>query len=206
MFSGPPLPLPEDLPLSLLLAHVSPSGTLGAWTRGCRYAVHVYDTRASRCRVLISADLGFLLGRCSQVALREGEELVVLEAERVIEWRTLQIVTGTPFLPGLERLNAMFPRAYLDSSGFRVPISSRSAEEVFAECLMHGIPVSGSRIVYCLPPPPPRPWGPIASHAPIAAGSAALQGSKAPRSLSSALNAGSHVQEVSLSSYQSRGQ
>jgi hypothetical protein len=154
MFSGPPLPLPQDLPLSLLLAHVPPSGTLGAWTRGCRHAVHVYDTRASRCRVLISADLGFLLGRCSHVAVREGEEVVVLEAERVIEWRTLQIVTGTPFLPGLECLNAMFPRAHLDPNGFRVPVASESPEDVLAECLTHGIPVCSSRIVYSVPPPP----------------------------------------------------
>src|SRR4051812_44414262 len=119
MFSGPPLPLPPHLPLSRLLAHAPSSGALGAWTRGCRYAFQVYDTGTSDCRILVSADLGLLIGRCSHVAVREGEELVVLEAEQLIEWRTLQVVTGTPFLPEPERLNAMFPRAHLDPNGFR---------------------------------------------------------------------------------------
>jgi hypothetical protein len=118
--------------------------------RSCRHAAHLHDTGGSRLQILISPDLGFLLGRCSHVALREGDELVILEAERLIEWRTLQVVTGTPFLPGLKRLHAMFPGAHLDPNGFQVPISAQSPEEVLAECLTHGIPVSGSRIVYCM--------------------------------------------------------
>lgn len=116
--------------------------------RGCRHAFSLYDARAPRGRVLFSADLGFLLRRCSHVALREGMEPVVLKVERLIQWRTLQVVTATPFLPGLERLRTMFPGAHLDAGGFEVPIASSSPEDVLAECLTHGIPVSGSRIVY----------------------------------------------------------
>ena len=150
MFSGPPLPLPPDLPLRELLAYAASHGTLGAWMRGCRNGLRLYDAGESRCRVLISPDLGLLLGRCSHIALREGTELVVLEAERLIQWRTLQIVTATPFLPGLERLSTMFPGAHLDPSGFQVPIPASSPEEVLGECLTHGIPVSGTRILYAM--------------------------------------------------------
>lgn len=150
MFSGPPLPLPPDLPLSLLLAYASGSGRLGAWMRSCRRAAYVQDTAASHGRLLISPDLGFLLRRCSHVAVREGEEPIVLEAERLIQWRTLQVVTGTPFLPEHERLHAMFPRARLRPDGFQVPISTQSPEDVLAECLTHGIPVSSTAIVYCM--------------------------------------------------------
>lgn len=119
--------------------------------RGCRHAVGLYGVGASQCRVLVSPDLGFLLGRCNRLALREGDQPVILEAELLIQWRALQVVTATPFLPGLTRLSAIFPGAHLDPSGFQVPIPTQSPEEVLAECLTHGIPVAGSRIVYTVP-------------------------------------------------------
>jgi hypothetical protein len=72
----------------------------------------------------------------------------VLDAEVVIRWRVLQVVTATPHLPCLERLNEMFPGAHLNSTGFEVAISSRSPEHFLAECLSHGIPVRESRIIY----------------------------------------------------------
>jgi hypothetical protein len=72
----------------------------------------------------------------------------VLEAEAVIEWRTLQVVTATPYLPGIEGLSARFPGLRPSSSGLMVPINRRSSEEVLAECLAIGIQVAGSRIVY----------------------------------------------------------
>jgi hypothetical protein len=119
---------------------------------GCRHAVRLYALRASQCHVLVSPDLGFLLGRCSRLALREGDQPVILEAELLIQWRTLQVVTATPFLPGLNRLSCIFPGVHLDSAGFQVPLLSQSPEEVLVECLTHGIPVAGSRIVYTVPP------------------------------------------------------
>lgn len=149
MFSGPPLPLPSDLPLSFLLAHLRPPETLGAWVRGSAHELRLHDTsRGGGCSVLISADLGFLLGRCGRVALREGNDPVVLEVDRIIQWRTLQVLTGTPFLPGLERLKMQFPDLQLDPTGLSIPIPGRSPEEVLAECLASGMQVTESRIVY----------------------------------------------------------
>jgi hypothetical protein len=120
--------------------------------RGSAHEVRLHDTvRGGGCPVLISADLGFLLGRCSRVALREGNDLVVLEVELIIQWRTLQVLTGTPFLPGLERLKMQFPDLQVDPTGLSIPIPARSPEEVLAECLASGMQVTESRIAY-LPP------------------------------------------------------
>jgi hypothetical protein len=102
--------------------------------------------------VLASPDLGFLLSRCDHVALREGEQLVVLEAEKVIHWRALQVATATPYLPGVDRLRAQFPGLRPNAGGLVVPIRTRSPEDVLAECLAVGIQVAGSRIVYSVPP------------------------------------------------------
>jgi hypothetical protein len=111
---------------------------------------------SSKGRLLVSPDLGLLLGRCSRVALREGTEPVVLAVDRLIQWRALQVVTATPFLPGPERLSAILRGAHLDPTGFRIPLGTCSPEEVLAECVAHGIEVAGSRIIYWLPPTPPR--------------------------------------------------
>jgi len=77
----------------------------------------------------------------------------VLEAEAVIQWRTLQVATATPYLSGLQRLSAQFPGLHADRTGFLVPLPTGSPEEVLAECLASGVHVLGSRIVYCLPAP-----------------------------------------------------
>src|SRR5438094_780627 len=136
MFSGPPLPLRPDVPLSRLFSRVCSSGALGAWVRCARNEVRIWGTgQSAGCRVLVSADLGFLLGRCSHVALREGTAAIVLEAEVVIQWRTLQVVTATPYLSGLERLSAQFPGLHADGAGLLVPLPTGSPEEVLAECL-----------------------------------------------------------------------
>jgi hypothetical protein len=149
MFSGPPLPLSSDLPLNFLLDNVRPSETLGAWVRHSTQRLILHDTIRGGGRILVSADLGFLLGRCNRVALRERSAPVILEAETVIEWRTLQVITGLPHLPGVERLVQQFPDIIrCGSLGFLIPIPVRSPEEVLAECLANGIDVSGSRVVY----------------------------------------------------------
>jgi hypothetical protein len=149
MLSGPPLPLPHDIPVHQLLAYARLPGTLGAWVRGSVRTLHLYESASGDShRLLIGPDLGHLLSRCNRVALRMGTRPVVLDAEAIIRWRVLQVVTATPHLPPLERLNEIFPEARLDSSGFHVAISSGTPEHVLAECLTLGIPVRESRIIY----------------------------------------------------------
>jgi hypothetical protein len=149
MLSGPPLPLPHDIPLHQLLAHARPPGILGAWVRGSVRTLHLYESASGGShRLLIGPDLGYLLSHCDRVALRQEKHAVVLDAEAVIRWRVLQVVTAIPHLPSLERLNEIFPGAHLNSSGFQVSISSRTPEHVLVECLSRGIPVRESRIIY----------------------------------------------------------
>jgi hypothetical protein len=73
---------------------------------------------------------------------------VVLDAEVVIQWRALQVVTATPYLPGLARLRARLPGLRLNAEGLLVPLRNASPEEVLAECLAEGVPVTGSHLSY----------------------------------------------------------
>ena len=98
--------------------------------------------------MVISDDLGVLLRSCGHVILREGSQPIVIDAAMVIQWRTLQVITATPYLPGLESLKAQFPEIQLHPAGLSVPIRAWSPEFVLAECLAHGIQVAGSRVVY----------------------------------------------------------
>lgn len=149
MFQGPPLPLSPDVPLSELLAYSRPPRQLGAWIRGGISRLHVHKVPPhSRCSVLASADLGFLLRHCGEVALREGDRTIVLASETVIEWRALQVATATPYLPGVDRLEALLPGLRSAPYGFLVPVEKLSAEEVLALCLEEGVRVNGSRVVY----------------------------------------------------------
>jgi hypothetical protein len=150
MFWGPPLPLPDDYPVHQLVGLTVDSAGFGAWLRGVQRELRLCARAAGRCgRVLVSGDLGVLLRCCRRIAVREGTRPVVLEAEVVIQWRTLQVVTATPYLPGLERLRDQFPGLQLNPAGLSVPIRAWSPEAVLAECLAHGIQVTGSRVVYC---------------------------------------------------------
>jgi hypothetical protein len=156
MPAGPPLPVPSDYPLALLIDLVhpidlgrAPSGGLGVWLRDIAGTIPMYVTARGRCcRMLLSGDLGLLLGRCSHVVVREDSRPRVLAAEALIQWRALQVVTGTPCLPAPQRLQEIFPGAVLDPAGFRVPVQSIAPEVVLAECLTHGITVTESRITY----------------------------------------------------------
>lgn len=149
MFSGPPLPLLPDLPLSHLLAHAAAPEELGAWVRGDIAALRIHCVGRLRAgRVLASSDLGFLLGRCTRIAVREGKQIAVLAAETVIQWRALQVATATPHLPGFERLRLLFPGLRVHPKGLLVPVCRQSPEEVLARCLAEGVRVTGSRIVY----------------------------------------------------------
>ena len=149
MFLGPPLPLPDDLPLSRLITLADNLADVGAWVRCAAREQRLYHTAPGRrCRVLISGDLGVLLRSCGHIALREGNRAVLLDAEVVIHWRVLQVVAATPYLPGLEGLKVRFPEAQFDSAGLSIPVCGWSPEAVLAECLAQGIQVIGSRIVY----------------------------------------------------------
>jgi hypothetical protein len=158
MPAGPPLPIPSDYPLACLIDLVrpidlgrSPSDGLGVWLRGIAGTMPMYVAARGRCcRMLLSGDLGLLLGRCSHVVIREGSRPQLLPAEALIQWRALQVVTSMPCLPGPERLQAIFPGAVLDRAGFRVPVQSVAPEAVLSECLTQGITVTESRITYNL--------------------------------------------------------
>lgn len=149
MFQGPLLPLSPDVTLRDLLGHGRQPGHIGAWIRGGVYRIHIHKVPArSRCSVLASADLGFLLRRCEEVAVRAGDCTIVLASEVVIQWRALQVATATPYLPGLDHLRTLFPGLRSTPNGFLVPVAKQSAEEVLAFCLEEGMQVRGSRVVY----------------------------------------------------------
>ena len=153
MLHGPPLPLSTRHSLSELLAHACPSESLGAWVRGCSRGQHIVRIGcAAACRVLASPDLGFLLNRCDRILVREGEVPVVVGAEALIAWRSLQVATATPYLPGLERLRLLFPDIDFNEKALLIPLGIRCPEEVLASCLAEGIPVAGSRVVYSAAP------------------------------------------------------
>jgi hypothetical protein len=155
MFTGPPLPLSLDITIRHLLELTHGLPSAGAWVREAPRELRMrLSDPGRRSRILISRDLGLLLRRCRKIVLRSGSDAVVLEASVLIQWRALQVVTGTPCLPAPERLKEIFPEAHLDASSFEVPIQSRLPEEVLTDCLLHGIPVAESRVVYVAPAQP----------------------------------------------------
>jgi hypothetical protein len=150
MFTGAPLPLSPDVPLGHLLACADSPALLGAWLRGCQGPLLIHRPRSpTLCLVLASADLGFLLGHCPRVAVREGQKTRVLSSEAILEWRALQVATATPYLPGIERVRTVFPRLRAIDRGFVVPLEKESPEEVLARCVRDGVRVTGSRVIYC---------------------------------------------------------
>lgn len=149
MFDGPPLPLSPHTPISQLLSLAGPSGVFGVWIRARIHRLHIYDVNRRRlCSLLVSHDLGYLLGRCSRVALREGERTRVLPADMVIHWRALQVSTALPHLPGIESLLAEFPDLESSVTELLIPLGFSSPEEVLARCSGQGVRITGSRIVY----------------------------------------------------------
>jgi hypothetical protein len=149
MFRGAPHPLSPDVRLSHLLSLTSLADPIGAWVSASRRRFRIYQLeQPSSSQVLASSDLGFLLGRCARVAVREGRHVALLSSPALVHWRALQVVTATPHLPAVERMRAVFPRLYLTDRGFMVPLHTESAEEVLARCVSEGLRVTGSRIVY----------------------------------------------------------
>jgi hypothetical protein len=137
--------LPSSFPLRRALAYAHPGEPLGAWVRMGRWPLHL---RAGGCALLASADLGFLLRRTAQVLVRSGERPAVLPAERLIAWRTLQIVVGTPYLPELRKLLALYPGLRVDHGRIALPLGLGGGEAALAVCAQAGMPVSASWIEY----------------------------------------------------------
>jgi hypothetical protein len=148
MFRGAPLPLSPDVRLSHLLSLTSLADPLGAWVSASRRFRIYHLEQPTLGQVLASSDLGFLLGRCARVAVREGRHVTVLSSPALVPWRALQVETATPHLPGVERMRALFPRLYPTGGGFMIPLLTESAEAVLARCVSEGLRVTGSRIVY----------------------------------------------------------
>lgn len=89
-----------------------------------------------------------LLRRCENVIVRDGRALVLTPASRLIGWRVLEVVLGTPYLPPPAQLRALFPRLRVTPDILAIPLGLASAEEALAACLRERIPVAASRIVY----------------------------------------------------------
>jgi len=145
MLPGAPSRLPSSFPLRRALAYAHPGEPLGAWVRMGRWPLHL---RAGGCALLASADLGFLLRRTAQVLVRSGERPAVLPAERLIAWRTLQIVVGTPYLPELRELQALYPGLRVGHGRITLPLGLDGGEAALAVCAQAGMAVSATWIEY----------------------------------------------------------
>jgi len=149
MPSGPPLPLLPQFPLEQLVPLLKDKSQIGVWLREAHREIPLrIQWGNQRYRTLIGCDLGSLLRVCDWIAVRLGQEPVLLRAEELIRCRALQVVTGTPYLPSTERLVEILSGAQPVPGGFSVPTRHHPPEEVLAICLAHGIPVTESRIDY----------------------------------------------------------
>jgi hypothetical protein len=92
--------------------------------------------------------MGFLLRRVARVLVRDGERPVALDAERLIAWRTLQIVVGAPYLPELPELRELYPALRVSQGRIILPLRLGGGESALALCAQAGLPVTGSSIEY----------------------------------------------------------
>lgn len=145
MLPGAPSRLPFSFPLRRALGLAHPGDPLGAWVRMGRWPLHL---RAGGRALLASDDLGYLLRRCPRVLLRDARSAVVLEAERLIAWRTLQIVVGAPYLPQVPMLRAMYPALRVTEGRIDLPIGLGGAEPALAACAAARVPVAATWIEY----------------------------------------------------------
>ena len=149
MFPGSPARILATCPLQSLLPLAPPGIVLGVWLRG--------GTRpaAVRCRspcgirhLLIADDLGYLLRRCSLVALRDGRAIRRVPVGILLRWRVLEVVRGAPYLPPPEQLRALFPGGRVRKGVLSLPLGLGSAEEALALCAARRLPVASTRITY----------------------------------------------------------
>jgi hypothetical protein len=147
MFPGSPSPLRPNTLLRRLLSLARPDELLGLWVMDCRSPCLINLGRPQRVALLAASDLGYLLRRCGRVVVWDGEP-VAMESTRLIRFRVLQIVLGTPYLPPPRQLRALYPALRAGSRGFEVPIGLGSAEEALGLCAAENLKVIGSRIAY----------------------------------------------------------
>ena len=146
MLSGPPLPLPLEFPLRLLTSLIQGERLAGAWIQGSGPGRRLTISANGRSvAVTIGQDLGQLLSCCARIVVRAASSPILVSAEALIHWRALQVVVGAAPRPEVKEI---FPDAELEPGGFTVSTETRSAEEVLANCVRHGIPVMESRVVY----------------------------------------------------------
>ena len=150
MCPGSPARLRASTPLNCLFSLGTDGQTLGVWLRGCRRPAALRcRARANAGLLLLAADdIGYLLRRCPLVAVRDGERIVPLPASVLLEWRVLEVVLASPYLPGPEQLRALFPAARVRDGGFALPLGLRSAEEALSLCVAERLPVIATRIGY----------------------------------------------------------
>ena len=145
MLPGAPSRLPSSIPLRCVLSLGRPGELLGAWVRTGRRPLRL---GTGECTLLVARDLGFLLRRCGRVVVRDGGRARALGGERLIAWRTLQIVTGTPFLPQIETLRQLFPGLRVASGRLALPLGLDGAEPALAACAAALVPVRATWIEY----------------------------------------------------------
>ena len=132
MLPGAPSRLHPSYPLRRALGLTHPGDPLGAWVRMARWPLH----------------LGYLLRRCARVLVRHGGSALVLDADRLIAWRTLQIVVGAPYLPQANALRAMYPGLRITPGRIALPIGLDGAEPALAACAAARVPVAATWIEY----------------------------------------------------------
>jgi len=145
MCQGAPSQLLPAARLRAVLALARPGELLGVWARGGRRALRL---RINRRALLIGADLGMLLRRCDRLAIRCRDRAVAVEAEGLIAWRTLQVVTGTPYLPELDRLRFLVPDLEVSGTRLTLRLGLGGPEEALAACVAARVPVVASWIDY----------------------------------------------------------
>jgi hypothetical protein len=145
MLPGAASRLLPSFPLRRALGLAHPGDPLGAWVRMGRWPLHL---RAGGCALLLSADLGYLLRRCTRVLVRDGGAAIVLETDQLIAWRTLQIVVGAPYLPEVQVLRAMYPGLSVAPGRIALPIGLDGAEPALAVCAATRLPVTATWIEY----------------------------------------------------------
>lgn len=145
MLPGAPSRLHPSYPLRRALGHAHPGDPLGAWVRVARWPLHL---RAGGRALLAATDLGYLLRRCAHVLARHGATALVLDAERLIAWRTLQIVVGAPYLPRVQALRTLYPGLRVAEGRIALPLGLDGAEPALAACAAARVPVAATWIEY----------------------------------------------------------
>lgn len=149
MFPGSPARLRPAIPLRSLVPLAQPGIVLGIWLRGCRTPAAIRCRGPGGARHLLAAeDLGYLLRRCAEVAVRDGERALAVPAAVLVGWRVLEIVLAAPYLPAPDQLRALFPTARIREGVLALPIGLGSAEEALAICAVERLPVAATRIAY----------------------------------------------------------